>query len=166
MIHLIRNANDHRIETREERANSNKPALVTISFTASCENENLTLAVANDGRSIDSNAVLKKANNNGLVPKDLNPSETEMSSLISLPGFSSKVTTTSLSGRGVGMHVVKHEIGEIGGHLQIASSLDQGTTFHIVIPFVDPQSFHAKQSEDALVTHIEETAGSGDITFL
>ncbi len=136
LIHLIRNAIDHGIETPDERNKQGKPTTGEIIITASCNNNNVILTVSDDGKGIDVNKIKTKALSRNLLDKyKLNTlSEKEILNLIFLPGFSTKDEVTNLSGRGVGMDVVKDSLIKINGSVEIQTEQHKGTNFIIRLP--------------------------------
>jgi two-component system chemotaxis sensor kinase CheA len=134
LTHMIRNAVDHGIDPAEARLAAGKPAEGRISLSASHRSGRVVIEVADDGRGIDRAKVRKIAEAKGLVPPDHALSDGEIDNLLFLPGFSTADTVSSLSGRGVGMDVVKSEIGKLGGRVTIASQPGWGTRFTISLP--------------------------------
>jgi two-component system, chemotaxis family, sensor kinase CheA len=136
LIHLVRNACDHGIETPEIRIAAGKPAQGTMTLRAYHEGGQVTIEVGDDGAGIDIARVKQKAVQNGLMrsedAEDL--SEREALNLIFLPGLSTAKSVTKISGRGVGMDVVKSQIEKIGGITDIFTRLGEGTTVKIRIP--------------------------------
>lgn len=136
LMHLVRNCMDHGIEdSAEERTALGKPAKATITLSAMSSSGEVIITVADDGRGIDTEKVLRKAEQNGLLFKAPNEySEREIQNMILLPGFSTNDVVTEYSGRGVGMDVVKKNIEKVSGSLTVESKKGQGTTFIIKIP--------------------------------
>jgi two-component system chemotaxis sensor kinase CheA len=135
IMHLIRNSIDHGIESPEERLRKNKPAQGNITLEAKNTGEDVMIIVSDDGRGLDKNAIISKAREKGLTTKsDANISDKEAFSFIFLPGFSTKEDVTELSGRGVGMDVVRQSIEKLGGSIFVDSEPDKGTTTSIRIP--------------------------------
>jgi two-component system chemotaxis sensor kinase CheA len=136
LTHLVRNAVDHAIEPPAERIAAGKPSEGTISLRAYHEGGQVNIEIADDGRGIDAAQVLAKATERGLVPRDAAErlAEREVLSLIFAPGFSTAARVTNVSGRGVGMDVVKTNIERIGGTVDIATVLGGGTTVKVKIP--------------------------------
>lgn len=133
LIHLVRNACDHGIEIPQERIKVGKPEEGTVILRASQEGTNLIIKVIDDGKGIDRRAIYEKAVSLGI--KDL-PSidDSEIFNLIFLPGFSTKKEVTDISGRGVGMDVVKNAIVSLGGRIDINSKEGEGTEITLTIP--------------------------------
>jgi two-component system chemotaxis sensor kinase CheA len=134
LVHLIRNAADHGIESPEGRRAHGKPAMGTIRLSALHEGGTIVIEVADDGHGIDRDAVLAKAISKGLVRSDAKMTDAEIYELIFLPGFSTAKQVTEVSGRGVGMDVVKRNIESMRGRISIHSALGKGTTFRLVLP--------------------------------
>lgn len=136
LMHLVRNCMDHGVEdTSEERVANGKPAKATITLSARNASGEVIITVADDGKGIDTEKVLQKAMENGLLTKPENEyTEREIQNMILLPGFSTNDVVTEYSGRGVGMDVVKKNIEKVGGSLAVESKHGHGTTFVIKIP--------------------------------
>ncbi|MCX7888111.1 MAG: chemotaxis protein CheA [Rhodobacteraceae bacterium] len=134
LTHMIRNAVDHGIEDAVTRRACGKTDQGTIRLSARHRSGRVLIEVADDGRGIDRAAVLRKAEERGLVAADAGLTESEIDNLIFLPGFSTAATVSNLSGRGVGMDVVRRAIAAMGGRISIATELGAGTTFTISLP--------------------------------
>ena len=136
LTHLIRNCIDHGLEPPEERIKAGKPRTGHIRLKAFHEEGQVNLTVTDDGRGIDPNKVLQKAINSRLVDAAAaeRMTEQERLSLILLPGISTAETITDVSGRGVGMDVVRTNIEGIGGRLELESVLGQGTSVRLRLP--------------------------------
>lgn len=136
LIHLIRNSADHGIEIPEERFRKGKPAQGTIKLKAYHDGNNVVIEISDDGRGINLNNVLKTAIDKGLIDRERakNLKESEIISFLFEPGFSTKDRVTDISGRGVGLDVVKTKIESLGGGIEINTVPDQGTTFLIRLP--------------------------------
>jgi len=133
LTHLVRNSLDHGIEMPEQRVAAGKPPAGTLSLSAQHSGGNIVIEVSDDGRGLDRERLLKKAIEKGLPVSD-NPSDEEVWQLIFAPGFSTAEKVTDISGRGVGMDVVRRNIQAMGGHVQLFSRPGQGTTTRIVLP--------------------------------
>lgn len=131
MVHLIRNALDHGIETPEERADKGKSSKGTIRLSAYYSGNNVYVNIEDDGKGIDPEMIKEKAISKGLIHNDDKLTEKEIFELICQPGFSTVEEVTSLSGRGVGMDVLKQKIAEIRGEFEITSKKEKGTTITI-----------------------------------
>ncbi|MBX3734929.1 MAG: chemotaxis protein CheA [Verrucomicrobiae bacterium] len=134
LVHMIRNAADHGIEPPATRVAAGKPALGTIRLSAAHQRGGIVIQIADDGRGLDQERILAKARERGLVPANATPTEAEIFSLIFAPGFSTADSVTDLSGRGVGMDVVRRNLETLRGKIEIHSVPGQGTTFTIVLP--------------------------------
>lgn len=134
LTHLIRNAVDHGIESPDERLRAGKPAEGTIVLTAEQKGARIIVTVADDGRGIDRARVRAKAIERGLVAADAQLDDSEIDQLICAPGFSTAATISNISGRGVGMDVVRSNVEALGGRVDIASVPGKGTTFTLVLP--------------------------------
>jgi two-component system chemotaxis sensor kinase CheA len=136
LTHLVRNAVDHGIEVPEKRAAAGKPAEGRLFLRAFHEGGQVNIEISDDGAGIDLEEVKQKALEKGLITSDqaARMSEREQLNLIFLPGLSTAEKVTNVSGRGVGMDVVKTNIERIGGAVDIQSRLGQGTTLKIKIP--------------------------------
>lgn len=135
LIHMLRNSLDHGIEEPEERVKSGKDANAEISLSASQEGGKVVIEIKDDGRGINKDKILKKAIEKGLVDPEKKLTEKEIYNLIFLPGFSSAEKVTDLSGRGVGMDVVRRSIEQLQGKVDVSSELGEGTTITIELPF-------------------------------
>ena len=136
LVHIIRNCIDHGIETPEQRTQLGKPATGQILLKASHENGMVVIQIADDGGGVDFDLVCKKAIEKRLLTAEhaLNLTDMQLLEYIFLPGFSTKSVVTNLSGRGVGMDVVKTNIAKIGGSIEIDSPRGQGTNICLKIP--------------------------------
>ena len=134
LLHLIRNACDHGIDLPEDRVALGKPTCGLVTLQASQENSEVVITTSDDGRGIDLDRVKQKAISVGLIKKDSNLSEQEILACIFEPGFSTSEEVTDLSGRGVGMDVVKKEVEKLHGSIQIKSEKMIGTTISIRLP--------------------------------
>ena len=136
LTHIVRNSCDHGIETPEQRAAKGKQARGRLTMRAYHEGGQVNIEIADDGAGIDPQKLKQKAVQKGLVPVDQaeRMSEREMHNLIFLPGLSTAEKVTNVSGRGVGMDVVKTNVEKIGGSIDLQSAVGQGTTIKIKIP--------------------------------
>ncbi len=134
LTHLIRNSIDHGIETAEHRLAANKPAQGLVSLNAFHDSGYIIIQVSDDGRGIDADKLLAKAIEKGLVSENDKLSRQEVLQLIMHPGLSTKEQVSSLSGRGVGMDVVKRNVESLRGSIDIESQLGQGTVISLRMP--------------------------------
>ena len=136
LVHLVRNAIDHGIEPPEEREAKGKPRKGTVYLSAAHEGNHIIISVADDGRGIDIEKVKQKAIEKGFITSQeaQNLSEEELLELIFLPGFSTSENVSEISGRGVGMDVVKRVVEELNGYVEIYTEKDQGTEVVIYLP--------------------------------
>ena len=134
LIHMIRNSIDHGLEGPGERLANGKPAMGTVRLSASHQRGGIVIRIQDDGRGLNTDRILAKAVERGLVRPNAGLSESEIHALIFLPGFSTAEAITDLSGRGVGMDVVQGNIESLRGKVEIESVLGEGTTFTIVLP--------------------------------
>jgi two-component system, chemotaxis family, sensor kinase CheA len=136
LIHLIRNAMDHGLETPDERVDAGKSRVGTLILAAVHEGNQIIISIKDDGRGIDTDRVGRKALEKGLVTEDqlAAMSQRELFDLIFLPGFSTKEMASDLSGRGVGMDVVKTNIKKLNGIIEIKSEKGLGSEFILRLP--------------------------------
>jgi two-component system chemotaxis sensor kinase CheA len=134
LLHMIRNCVDHAIELPDERIKKGKSPKGTIIFKAYYEGANVIIKVIDDGKGIDPTLILNKAVAKGMVADGDELSKKEILNLVFRSGFSTKEKVSDLSGRGVGMDVVKRKIGEIRGEVSIDSEVDMGTTITLELP--------------------------------
>ena len=134
LVHLVRNAVDHGIEATDVRIAQGKPEKGTVSLDAYHQGGSIVIEIKDDGGGIDSNVILAKAIENGLVDESISLSESQVYELLFEPGFSTAKTLSDISGRGVGMDVVKRNIQSLGGRIQIESTLGVGSTFKVFLP--------------------------------
>lgn len=134
LIHMIRNSVDHGLEGPDERVANGKPAVGTVRLSASHQRGGIVIRIQDDGRGLNTDRILAKAVERGLVRPNAGLSESEIHALIFLPGFSTAEAITDLSGRGVGMDVVLGNIESLRGKVEIESVFGKGTTFTILLP--------------------------------
>lgn len=134
LTHMIRNSIDHGIETPDQRVWHDKPLQGTIHLSAYHRSGRIIIEISDDGAGINRQRVLNKAVEKGLVAADAQLSDEEIDHLIFLPGFSTAEQVTSVSGRGVGMDVVKRNIESLGGHVRVTNNPGRGTTFTVSLP--------------------------------
>jgi two-component system chemotaxis sensor kinase CheA len=134
LIHMIRNCIDHGLEHPQDRIAAGKPELGTIELKAETRGANVVISVCDDGHGLNSERILEKARAQGIVRGDREMTEREIHQLIFLPGFSTAAVVTQVSGRGVGMDVVKREIEALRGKIDILSEEGKGTTIELTLP--------------------------------
>lgn len=134
LVHLLRNSIDHGIEPPEERAAAGKPRQGKIVFSAEHSGGNVNITIADDGRGIDPEVVRAKAVARGLLAPEINLADPELLKVIFEPGFSTASRVSDLSGRGVGMDVVKQNINALRGKVRVESEKGRGTTVKMTIP--------------------------------
>jgi two-component system chemotaxis sensor kinase CheA len=182
LVHLIRNACDHGIESPSVRAANGKSENGSVSLNAYHQSGRLVIEVKDDGAGIDGERLKQKAIEKGIVRPDTKISEQEAIHLIFHPGFSTKAQVTEVSGRGVGMDVVKTNIEALQGEVQVETVLGKGTTFKVILPltlaiidgmvvqnegsrFVVPLS-HVHETLKPAPEDVKETIGIGEVLFL
>lgn len=134
LTHLIRNAIDHGVETPERRLAANKPVEGTVRLIAAHRSGRVVIEVSDDGAGIDRARVRQTAERKGLIAPDMPLSDGEIDNLLFLPGFSTAETVSDISGRGVGMDVVKRSIQSLGGRLAVSSRPGGGSSFVMSLP--------------------------------
>jgi two-component system chemotaxis sensor kinase CheA len=134
LVHLVRNSVDHGIEAAEVRKAAGKPRRGTLRVSARHAGGSVTIQVEDDGRGLDRAALLAKALALGVIEKGQEPSEAEACNLIFHPGLSTAQSVSDVSGRGVGMDVVKREVVRLGGTIEVSSRAGQGTTVSMKLP--------------------------------
>jgi two-component system chemotaxis sensor kinase CheA len=134
LLHMIRNAVDHAIESAPERVAAGKPAHGTVKLSAYHQGGGVVIEVTDDGRGLDRDRILAKAYERGLARADQELSESDVFNLIFLPGFSTAAEVTEISGRGVGMDVVRRNVESMRGRVTITTEPGRGTSFKIVLP--------------------------------
>ena len=136
LLHIVRNAVDHGIEDDEERIKGNKTPIAVITLSASLEGQFVTITVEDDGKGIDVEKVKKELIKRGIAGKDDlgKLSESEIIDYLFIPGFSTKEEATDISGRGMGLDIVKENVKELKGEIAIIPVKARGTTIKITIP--------------------------------
>ena len=134
LMHILRNSLDHGIESAEDRREKGKPAIGTILFKAFYSGANVHIQIQDDGKGIDVNQIRAKAIQNGLMTDDEYLTDKKILDFIFFPGFSTAKKLTDVSGRGVGMDVVRRNINDLRGTVDIRSEVGEGTTLTIKLP--------------------------------
>ena len=134
LTHMIRNAIDHGLETPEERVAAGKPREGLVRLAALHRSGRIVIEIVDDGRGINRPKVRQIAIDKGLISAEANMSDDEIDNLIFMPGFSTATTISDISGRGVGMDVVRRSIQSLGGRITISSRSGQGSTFTLSLP--------------------------------
>jgi two-component system chemotaxis sensor kinase CheA len=134
LVHLVRNALDHGLETPEQRVAAGKGETGTLELGAFHESGNIIIEVRDDGAGLNKTRILQKARERGLVAADQELTDEQIDNLIFMPGFSTAEQISDVSGRGVGMDVVRRNINDLGGHVQIYSKQGAGSTIRIRLP--------------------------------
>ena len=134
LTHLLRNALDHGVEAPDAREAAGKPRQGTIHLGAEQRSGRIVIEISDDGRGIDRARVLERAKERAIVPADAVLTDSEIDDLIFLPSFSTAATVSSVSGRGVGMDVVRSNIQALGGRIAVESRFGQGTRFVLSLP--------------------------------
>ncbi len=134
LVHMVRNSIDHGLETKEERRAKGKPEKGTVRLSAYHKGGNIVIEISDDGRGLNREKILQRARERGLVGESENLSEQEIYKLIFMPGFSTAEKVTDVSGRGVGMDVVKKAVEKLRGKIELRSTEGEGTTFAAFFP--------------------------------
>ena len=134
LVHLVRNAIDHGLESPARRRAAGKPETGTLTLKAYHEGGTIVVQISDDGAGLDREAILGKAAQKGLIQLGQVLSDAEVAELIFQPGFSTAAMATDLSGRGVGMDVVRRNVRDLGGSVGVRSVRGQGSTFTIALP--------------------------------
>ena len=134
LLHMVRNSVDHGIEMPADRDAAGKPSLGTIRLSASHVGGNILVEISDDGAGLRAEKLVAKAIERGMIPEGTTLPDNEAFDLIFAPGFSTAATVTDLSGRGVGMDVVKRNISRLRGKIEIESSPGHGSSFKIYLP--------------------------------
>src|SRR5262249_51818175 len=135
LLHMVRNAVDHGVESSEEREAAGKSARGRIRVSAQHLGNNLVVELTDDGIGLDARQLVRHAIERGILSDGIDLSEQEAFSLILRPGFTTARVVTDISGRGVGMDVVRSNVESLGGTIDIASRAGAGTAFTIRLPF-------------------------------
>jgi len=134
LMHMVRNAVDHGLESEEERVAAGKSSIGHVRLRAGHQAGHIVIEIGDDGRGLNRDRILEKARQMGLIEETKNLADAELFDLIFHPGFSTAVEVTDVSGRGVGMDVVKKKIQKLRGHVEISSSAGSGTSFCLRLP--------------------------------
>jgi chemosensory pili system protein ChpA (sensor histidine kinase/response regulator) len=132
--HMLRNAVDHGIESRAERLKSGKPEVGEIALNVRQQGNEIAIEIADDGAGLDFDRIRDRARAAGLLPEDAEPTEARLIECIFAPGFSTASKVTQVSGRGVGMDVVRTDIAALGGRAEVSTTRGKGTTFMLYLP--------------------------------
>lgn len=134
LVHIVRNALDHGIESPQERIEQGKSEKAALEISAKHEGGNIVISISDDGRGLDLPSILTKAQERGIVEEGDVLTDSQIEELIFYPGFSTAREVSDVSGRGVGLDVVKQNIKSLGGDVSVTSSLGEGTEFRIKLP--------------------------------
>ncbi len=134
LIHLLRNSIDHGIEDPQERREAGKPRQGTVTLSAEQSGGNVMISISDDGRGMDVEAIRAKASRQGVIAESSDLSERQILNLIFEPGFSTSEEVTDISGRGVGMDVVKQNIDALRGSVEVKSDPGKGSTIQVTLP--------------------------------
>ncbi len=134
MVHLVRNSLDHGLETIEQRVAAGKDPVGTVTLNAFHQGGNIVIEIMDDGQGLNTQKIKEKAIANELITADCNLTDDEINELIFMPGFSTADAVSDLSGRGVGMDVVKRNIQSLNGSVEVSSAPGVGSTFTIRLP--------------------------------
>jgi len=134
LVHMVRNAVDHGIDSPEERVKAGKPEKGTVRLKAFHRGGNIVIEISDDGKGLDRDGILKKAVEKKLIDSSHNLADQDIYKLIFLPGFSTAQKVTEISGRGVGMDVVKQAMEKLRGKIEIDSAINKGSTFTLSFP--------------------------------
>lgn len=158
LVHVFRNAVDHGLEGVDERIECAKEEYGQISINISTDDRYIIVAISDDGRGIDASAVRRKALAQGLLPEEQlqGASDKEIMQLIFVDGFSTKDSVTDVSGRGVGLAALQHELSKLRGYPRVETVLGQGTTFYLHLPLENEEVWTVPVSD--LLEPLLETA--------
>jgi two-component system chemotaxis sensor kinase CheA len=134
LMHMVRNSIDHAIESAAERTAAGKRPQARLALSAYHQGGHIVIEIADDGKGLDTEKIRARALERGLIAPDASPSVDEINALIFEPGFSTAEKVTEISGRGVGMDVVRRNIDALRGRIEIATQPGKGTTFSIRLP--------------------------------
>ncbi len=170
LLHIIRNSVDHGIESPEERIKQGKAPKGTIVFKAFYSGANVIIKIQDDGKGIDPDVIRKKAIEKGLVDKSTDLTKKEIFDLVFLSGFTTRTEVSGISGRGVGMDVVKRKINDIRGEVSIESEIGQGTILTLELPLtlsiIDGLLVEVAQNQYVIpISSVEKLYSVNDITL-
>lgn len=155
LVHLVRNSLDHGLESPEDRVAAGKDETGTVNLNAFHQGGYIVIEIIDDGRGLNKERILSKAIDNGLVTPDQPLTDDEINGLIFMPGFSTAEEVSDLSGRGVGMDVVRRNIESLGGHVSVKSEEGVGSTFAVSLPLtlaiLDGQLIRVSENETYVV---------------
>jgi two-component system, chemotaxis family, sensor kinase CheA len=134
LVHMMRNAIDHGLETPEERLAAGKPEVGVVTLKAEQSGGSVVIEISDDGRGIHREKIAKKAIERGIIETDRGMSDNEIYDLLFAPGFSTAESVTDISGRGVGMDVVKRSVESLRGRIDVRSTIGEGSVFSIHLP--------------------------------
>jgi len=134
LVHMVRNSLDHGLEMPADRIAAGKPEAGNVHLKAYYQGSSIVIELSDDGRGINTEKVIAKAKKQNLIPENAQPTKEEALNLIFLPGFSTAEKVTAVSGRGVGMDVVKRNIEKLRGKIEIVSEVGKGSTFKVKLP--------------------------------
>jgi two-component system chemotaxis sensor kinase CheA len=134
LVHLVRNSMDHGLETPDVREAAGKPGTGTVHLNAYHQGGNIVIEITDDGAGLNAERIIAKARENGIIGPDQEMSDEEIHALIFEAGFSTAAEVSDVSGRGVGMDVVRRNIRELGGSIEVRSKEGEGSTFTIRLP--------------------------------
>jgi len=165
LMHIVRNAMDHGIERSADRLLAGKTQRGTLRLNAYHESGSIVIEVTDDGRGLDRSRILAKALEKGLVPPDQVLSDSEVFRLIFEAGFSTAEAVTNLSGRGVGMDVVRSNIEKLRGEVEVLSVFGQGTTVRIRLPLTLAiiDGFQVRVADEAFVLPLDQVVECVDL---
>jgi two-component system chemotaxis sensor kinase CheA len=134
LVHLVRNSLDHGLEGPEERAAAGKAETGVLEMSATHRGRDIVIEVTDDGRGLDLPRILARARDRGILPAGAIPDEASIIELIFAPGFSTAASVTDVSGRGVGMDVVRRNVRSLGGEIRVSTTRGQGTRTQLRLP--------------------------------
>jgi two-component system chemotaxis sensor kinase CheA len=134
LVHIVRNAIDHGLESEEKRKAAGKPEMGNVTLKAFQRGNHVVMEVSDDGAGIDPEKLKKKAIEKGLIGTDVELTEKDMMDLMFMPGFSTKDVISEVSGRGVGLDIVKDKVSSMGAFVDVVSEKGLGTIFSLTLP--------------------------------